>query len=446
MARIPRPARILARPSLVVVLIAVFFTVTAPASAISVTTSTDEWAGGGQCSLREAVRAMNLAADFQGCTAGFSGYNNISLSTGAVLTRTGTDDTTDLGDLDILRSGTSVTSLAGGSVCWDTTTAGRDRVFDVNPAEAGAFSFSVTRIGICGGLTTGDGGGLRMGGSGGTLSIAGVLSETSSLGTFSGNQAARGGALYAGGNAVTIDDVLLFDNVATGSGGGAVAFGAGGGTITNSELRTNRATGVGGLGGAVYTTGDATIRRSTFQDNTAGGFGGAVAASNSGVVADVQYSRLVNNTAGAVNARQEIAAVTDGGFDVEHVWWGSNAGQPATAVLPNGAFDSDPLELRLTGPASLNKSQAGTLTADLLGGCCAQTDLNGLPPLPFADPQPDVFHTPVNGSLSGDDNDYVDGKATATFTAGSTCGPASVKATLDSETLTKSITIPATTT
>lgn len=427
-----------------VVLVAVFASVAPPASAISVTTGTDEWTPGGSCSIREAVRAMNTAADFQGCTAGFSGYNNISISIGATLTRTGADDTTEFGDLDILRSGTSITSLAGGSVCWDNATANRDRVFDVNPAAAGGFSFSLNRITICNGLTTGDGGGLRMSGSGGTLSIEGVLSANTVLGTIFGNSAARGGGLYAAGNNVTLDNVMVFDNVATGSvdGGGAVAFGAGGGTITDSQFLSNSATGTGGLGGAVFTAGSATIRRTDFAGNHAAVSGGGIAASTATGVANVQYSRLVNNTVGLANSRQEIAGVNSGTFDAEHVWWGSNAGQPASAASPSGVVDSDPLELRVGGPASLNKNQGGTLTADLLGGCCAQTDLDGLPPLPFSDPQPALFHNPVNGSLSNDDDEYVDGKADATFTAGNTCGTASAQATLDSQTLTKSITVP----
>ena len=404
------------------------------------TTSTDEWAGGGQCSLREAVRAMNLAADFQGCTAGGAGFDTIQIAGQfPQLTITGTDDTTDLGDLDIRRSGTTISSLAGSSICWDAANVNRDRVLDVNPQGDPNFTFTLRRIALCNGLTAGDGGAVRMGGSGGQLTIEGVLSTSTVAGIISSNKAANGGAIYARGNNLLLDNVLIFDNEATGVGGGAVAMGAG--TIRDSDLRGNRATGVGGLGGAVHTTGAAEIRQSSFQDNSATGSGGAVAASGAGV-ASVEYSRLVNNTAGLTSARQELAAVSGGAFDIEHDWWGSNAGQPSNANAPAGVFDTDPLELRLTGPASLNKSAAGTLTADLRGGGAAQTDLDGLPPLPFGDPPPDIFFDAVKGTLSGDGSQYLDGKEDATFTAGTSCGAAGAKARLDSQTVSHSITIP----
>ena len=39
---------------------------------ITVTTTTDEFGSGADCSLREAIRAANAGADFDGCTRVFS--------------------------------------------------------------------------------------------------------------------------------------------------------------------------------------------------------------------------------------------------------------------------------------------------------------------------------------------------------------------------------------
>jgi hypothetical protein len=101
----------------------------------------------------------------------------------------------------------------------------------------------------------------------------------------------------------------------------------------------------------------------------------------------------------------------------------------------------------IPGNSSLCSGQQTTLTADIKGrnsGPALTVELNGLVPIP--DSPATIFSNAVNGSLSGASTQFINGVATATFTAGASPGAASADATLDSETVTASMTVSTTTT
>jgi hypothetical protein len=81
------------------------------------------------------------------------------------------------------------------------------------------------------------------------------------------------------------------------------------------------------------------------------------------------------------------------------------------------------------------------LTADILGlnagGSTGASNLTGLPAFPA------TFNNAVNGSISGASANFVDGIATATFTAGGSSGAASADAIADHQTITASMTVSA---
>ena len=66
-----------------------------------VDTTDDEYGDGTDCSLREAVRAANTNADYDGCSASGYGSDTIALGDGTyTLTLAGDDDSNAAGDLD----------------------------------------------------------------------------------------------------------------------------------------------------------------------------------------------------------------------------------------------------------------------------------------------------------------------------------------------------------
>src|SRR6185369_9425372 len=98
------------------------------------------------------------------------------------------------------------------------------------------------------------------------------------------------------------------------------------------------------------------------------------------------------------------------------------------------------LQLRISAdPNSICTGGTSTLTADIKqrnAGADLTTELNGLPT--FAA----VFNNAVLGTLSGATN-FVNGVATATYTAGGTSGSGSADVTADNQSLTVNITVSA---
>ena len=422
------------------------------------------------CSLRGAVAFANLnpgttinvpAGTYQlnisGAGEGFTGNNAI-------------------GDLDI-RGNNTIIAGAGATTTIIQQTTANDRVIEVNPDLLSGFDFAISGVTITGGkeTTAVGGGGIISGSINNTVSVTNcVISGNSATGagTLGG-----GGMLHTGGS-LTITGTTFLGNSTSSSGGGlgytagdplirtpsigtlnisgstfsantanSVAAGGGGAdlynsnagsgtyTINSSSFSSNNA--ANGSGGAIIVeSGPLTVTTSSLANNSAGIAGGAISSSGS---ASVTFSRLVGNSVpNPLNGLTLFATNTS--FTADDNWWGINTGPSANDFrnLTGSLFPMTFLQLRISAsPDELCSGATSTLTADIKQrniGSPLTTELNGLPEFLA------VWNNVVGGTLSGATN-FVNGVATATFTAGATPGTASVDVTGDNQTVTANMTI-----
>ena len=178
----------------------------AHASSIFVDTTDDELNSDGDCSLREAVQAVNTNATVDNCV--WSGTPEINVPAGTFsLTLVGpSEDANATGDLDI-SSDLTMTGAGEGTTVIDG--ADLDRVIHIGP--------------------------------GSTSPIVGL----SNLSIQNGNQiASGGGGMYVQGGIVTITSVTVSKNVA--GWGAGIEVGAGTVSFNNSTISANQATTFGG--------------------------------------------------------------------------------------------------------------------------------------------------------------------------------------------------------
>lgn len=260
------------------------------AGTITVTTTLDQIADDGQCSLREAVISANTDTATGGCAAG-SGADTIvfdtTLPSPAIFTLTLTgvnEDASASGDLDL----TGILTIQGADanrIIIDGNNA--DRIFDIRPGA------TITLSGVT--LQNGNPG--SSAGGGGVIVSGGVPRAKLTLlnSVVRDNRASLGGGIYTAGNGGTavIQESQIVANTAQTSGGGIANSGdltllnstiaqnearTGGGIehfgvsmkLTNSTISGNRAS---DNGGGLYNRGDALILNATFSGNTASGPG-----------------------------------------------------------------------------------------------------------------------------------------------------------------------------
>ncbi len=424
-------------------------------------------AAANDCSLRGAVAFANLnpgttinvpAGTYQlniaGTGEGFTGNNSI-------------------GDIDIRGNNTDIVGAGSASTIIQQTQP-NDRVIEVNPDLLANFNFSISGVTITGGkeTTAVGGGGIISGSVGNTVSVTNCVftgNSATGVGTLGG-----GGLLHTGGN-LTITDTT-FSNNSTSSSGGALSYTAGdplirtpsagtltisGSTFTGNTANSAAAGGGGadvynfnggsgtynissstfannsapnGNGGAIVVeSGPLTVTTSSLTNNSAGVSGGAITSNGS---ASVTYSRLVGNTA----ANGLTLFDNAGPFTADDNWWGVNTGPGANDFRSGSGsmFPNTYLQLRASAsPNQLCSGGTSTITADIKQrniGAPLTTELNGLPEFPA------VFHNVTLGTVSGATN-FINGVATATYTAGPTSGTGSVDVTGDNQTVTVNISI-----
>lgn len=216
--------------------------------AIFVTTTDDELNADGDCSLREAVVALNTEAVVDACE-GATGSRNVFADPGIyALTIAGAgEDAGATGDLDILRP-ISIDPTGQGQIVIDG--GGLDRIFDIHPS---AITFRTVLRSVVlrnGDAGTDDGGAIRVSdvacdGSPGSyrdVELAGVVLDS--------NRAARGGGLHIGScNLVTILGSSFVRNTATDVGGG---FSIQGDSIISFETSTISTNEAGVAGGGAW--------------------------------------------------------------------------------------------------------------------------------------------------------------------------------------------------
>jgi len=295
-------------------IVALFTLGDAHAAAITVNTATDDFGSNlGNCSVREAIQSANSNADFGGCDSiGFYGdaiTDVITLSSANyTLTRIGTDDTNNSGDLDIdSRVRIEGVSAANSVIRGDTTDPDDDRHRLMHIFGDGVVVLNdlTLRDGLENGSTAA--GGLRT--EQGTTTTLNRVTVTAN--TAGGN---AGGIRNFG--IMTINDSLISNNQTLDSlnGGGGI-FNSFNATLTlnNSRVLNNTvntsSTGTAG-GGGIYNRGATLILNNSVVDgNLADGrrvvndkdaFGGGIYSINDGSALDqvtLVQSSITNNEA-----------------------------------------------------------------------------------------------------------------------------------------------------
>ncbi|MGD0084175.1 MAG: Ig-like domain repeat protein [Acidimicrobiales bacterium] len=381
------------------------------------------------------------------------------------ITGTGSDPSQTVIDGDGTNgSGTSILldGLAGDEYNTFTNVTFEDGYSDGNGFGGGALNWSqasaanVLTVDDCvfsDNVSQNDGGGaiLDFGGTGASLTVTGSTFEGNSAVGITGSTAA-GGAIDANVPILTVSDSTFQGNT------------SGVSSPTNSSPSSLSAQ---GDGGAVITGWSSpgpsfSITDSDFSGNEAyAGYAsvdGSLQAGSGGAVSDfsgpltVSDSRLAGNvavSAGDTSQTEDLAFVggeTEGTYGsavtADEDWWGVNTGPQATAFTSASNVTmsaSSWLELEVNA-ASDDVLESGTtsLQADLFETNNAGT-LSGLPGLPgFVD---GTIFSAGFGSLSGESSDFVNGDASATFDAPGSPGTATIDTTLDSQTVSTSITV-----
>ncbi len=437
-------------------------------------------AAANDCSLRGAVAFANLNP---GTTINVpAGTYNLTIS-GAGEGFNGDDS---IGDLDITADNTTIIGAGAGTTIIHQTQSG-DRVIEVNPFLDPNFDTSISDVTISGGTesTAVGGGGIISGSIDNSLTLTNcVISGNSATG---GGTLGGGGVSHAGGS-LTITGCSFVGNSTSGSGGGlgysagdpfgrtpslgtltisgssftsntANSIAAGGAaadlfdfnqgvstyTIDSSTFSGNIAT--NGSGGAIIVEsgGPLTVTTSSFVNNHAAISGGAI--NGGGTVASVRYSRLVGNSV-TVPTNGLTLFRSGGVFAADDNWWGINAGPGANDFrsTSGSVFPTTFLKLQASGnPNTICSGATSNITANIKQrnvGADLTVELNGLPAFAATF----VNATPALGNLSGVSANFVNGSASATFTAGATPGTANIDVAADNQTVTASVVIQANTT
>lgn len=202
------------------------------------------------CSLRAAVITANVS----------SNVDVIALPSGTyTLTRTGSDDTSSNGDLDITNPVT-ITGAGADITIIKGNTGWTDRIFHVLSGKTA----TLTGVTITGGNLSGSGGGVLNAGNL-TISNTAIISNTASV---------SGGGLQSNSTSVlTMTASAILTNTANGNttsdgGGGLYLSGSASATVTNVTLSGNKTQGGGG-GLYFVSSGSITITNGTVMTNTA---------------------------------------------------------------------------------------------------------------------------------------------------------------------------------
>ncbi len=303
----------------------------ASAATVNVDSGIDGVSNDTACTLREAIQATNIDADYFGCVgAGTYGADTINLPPGNILSMqdlgapNNGDDNNVKGDFDIL-AGAGLTIQGAGTGPGGDTIEGNslDRIFHILPASTGPVTIS--------GVVLNDGLAGQPGEKGGAiLNEGGNLTVTGSA--ITNNGAASGGAgIETNGTAATqITNTSITGNnqcceSASETGGGAIDLSSGGGgslTITNSEIGAN--------GGGNQAQG---------QSTNPGRGGGIYFAPATNATLSVTDSRIVANGVNSSGGGSQGAGVFVGGATGSTVSFtraliDGNSASPATPSDP----------------------------------------------------------------------------------------------------------------
>jgi hypothetical protein len=266
---------------------------------INVTTTSDQIAAGGQCSLREAVIAANTDATSGGCAAG-NGNDTIVLPAGTYrLTIAGNEDdmfdgqpnVPGVGDLDV----TAAATIQGASASKTTIDANAvSRAFD------GFAPLEIDDVTITGGRVAANG--------------INPLAED-------------GGAIRAGDDLTLHDDVISDNQAAPGDAGASASSG--------SPLAVGGVGDPGGDGGAVYAEKGLNVTGTTFSDNVAGAGGASGNAKGSD-------GAVTNDPNQNINGGGALSFGAGRGGNGGAIWAGAGAAISGSSFTSNNAGRGGP--------------------------------------------------------------------------------------------------------
>ncbi|MBI2168219.1 MAG: CSLREA domain-containing protein [Actinobacteria bacterium] len=286
---------------------------------------------GGSCSLRAAVMEANARP----------GNDEITVPAGTfTLGLAGDDDSAAAGDIDVAPSdGAPVTITGAGAGSTAIIGNGADRVFHVVNGSAAISSLSIRN-------------GVKSGGNGGGILVAGSGSLALRDLELRGNSAADGAALRSDGSA-TLARVLVAGN------SGAAALATGGSiTVINTTISGNSGPGVRSGGGTVSLT------HATITGN--GGSGVTLAGGSGSLRNSIVFGNSGDECAGFVvsqghNVFEDLSCPQDGATDRAetdpHLQpLASNGGQTPTHALGTGSVAIDVVA---DGACPVNEDQRG---------------------------------------------------------------------------------------
>ncbi|MDD5543529.1 MAG: hypothetical protein PHX83_10190 [Acidobacteriia bacterium] len=405
--------------------------------------------GTGHCSLRAAIEQADASGGTTTINIPAGTYN---LSLGEIQFGNNVQNITLNG------TGTSSNTII------NMTNTGTDRIFLIDPPGTNAnVVTTIQHLKFTGGSLSSDsfgGGAILGGGPSNSLTITDCVFDSNQVPAGNGT----GGAInFSGGGTLSISSSTFTNNSdvdTTNTGGGAVFYFlqafvnlTGSLSITDSTFNNNSTTapssGPGG-GGALgiqiqgANTGEtwsATVHNNTFTNNAASaGFGGAIYvedAFGSSHTDAINLNRFNGNTASAGGAGLDYQSDASS-VDATKNWWSCNV-DPSTAPTGCdaaktsgsggvGSLTVSPwIVLKTTSsPSAVNYGASTTLTASFLqdsnGGSLTTANISTLIGLPV------TWANAAHGTLSSQQTTIQsNGKATATFTAGSTsadCSPA----------------------
>jgi CSLREA domain-containing protein len=409
----------------------------------------------GRCTLRAAIMESNA-----------SGVpNTINVPAGTfTLTLGPADDEFNFdgaedsfGDLDILNTDLTIIGAGPGATIIDG--GGIDRVFDVNNFSNFGAPVNATFQGLTirngNAITTPEGfhkpgGGIQFDGTDNNTGLpVGTLTITNCQITSNTASGIGGGVLAIFGSLI-MDGSEVSSNASVNASGGGVLFdgGSSAGTrtmqVTNSRIFGNTANAnTFGSGGGIWGGGNAlkTINYNVITNNTAKVQGGGVFNGDGSLT--LNFNVIVGNTAtndGSSNGFRNNSGTTT----IDNDWWGCNQG-PSTSPCdrasgPAGFGITQWLTLSHTAtPNSIQINQSTTLQADFFTNNLGST----IAPtdLVALNGRAVTFNNAVLGTITGAGTQISSGKANATFTAGSVGGSGSADATVDHATVTATISI-----
>jgi CSLREA domain-containing protein/uncharacterized repeat protein (TIGR01451 family) len=256
----------------------------AATSTITVTTTDDDLAENGNCTLREAVQAANTDSAVDACMAG-NGADVIYMTASTYpLTLSGAgEDNNSTGDLDI---SSNITFLGDHPNGWSAVYGdGLDRVFHIT---TGGITVTFQNIRISFGVVSGSGGGIF------NESDAALFVHDSFI--YQNGASVSGGGLYNQAGEVTISNTRIEGNYAdpdpTSNGGGIDNRGLM--NIVGSEILYNIAMGTGG--GIFAGSGTLNILNTSILNNIS--YRGTDELGGGGITASNSILNIANSTIG----------------------------------------------------------------------------------------------------------------------------------------------------